>query len=117
MNEPGFIHIFITGQLYGIKSNSFSLFFRLIVGNYPNISRLLATNPKTIITLNTNLLLKGIDRACLFESEQKNNNVQLEIKDGTKIRISSSSSEMGKIEETQNIIALNGGNDLSITLD
>jgi DNA polymerase III subunit beta len=116
-NEPGVIHIFVTDSYMVFKSNNTSLFSRLIEGNYPNISGLLPTNSKTIITLDTQQLLKGIDRACLFSSEWKNNNVHLDIKDGTKIKISSTSSEIGKIEETQNINAIDGETDLSISLD
>lgn len=52
-----------------------------------------------------------------FASEWKNNNVHLEIKNDTKIRIFSNSSEIGKIEETQNIKTINGETDLSISLD
>jgi DNA polymerase III subunit beta len=116
-NDSGVIHIFVTDSYMVFKSNTISLFSRLIEGNYPNISGLLPNNSKTIITLDTKQLLKGIDRACLFASEWKNNNVHLEIKDGTKIRISSNSSEIGKIEETQTIKAINGETDLSISLD
>jgi DNA polymerase III subunit beta len=52
----------------------------------------MASGTFIIITLNTNQLLKGIDRACLFAGEGKNNNVKLEIKD-TKVKISSQASE------------------------
>jgi len=115
--ETGVIHIFVTDNYIVFKSNTISLFSRLIDGNYPNISGLLPNDSKTIITLNTNQLLKGIDRACLFASEWKNNNVHLEIKNDTKIRISSNSSEIGKIEETQNIKMINGETNLSISID
>lgn len=53
----------------------------------------MASGTFIIITLNTNQLLKGIDRACLFAGEGKNNNVKLEIKD-TKIKISSQAPEI-----------------------
>ncbi|WP_445480633.1 hypothetical protein ACULLL_10990 [Lysinibacillus irui] len=72
---------------------------------------------QSIITLNRKQLLKGIDRACLFANEWKNNNVNLEIIDGTKIKISSNSSEIGKIEEIQPIREINGDRDLRISLD
>jgi DNA polymerase III subunit beta len=113
----GEIRIYITDSYIMFKSTTISLFSRLIEGNYPNISGLLPKNPKTIISLNTKQLLKGIDRACLFASEWNNNNVNLEIHDGNKIRISSNSTEMGKIEETQNITLLSGKKELSISLD
>lgn len=52
-----------------------------------------------------------------FASEWKNNNVHMEIKDGLKLKITSNSSEIGKIEETQPINKLSGETDLSISLD
>lgn len=72
---------------------------------------------KTIITLDTNTLLKGIGRACLFASEWRNNNVLIEILDNSMLRISSNSSELGKIEETQSIKSIRGEAGLGVSLD
>jgi DNA polymerase III subunit beta len=116
-NDSGVIHIFVTDSYMVFKTNSISLFSRLIEGNYPNISGLLPNNPKTIITVDTNQLLMGIDRACLFASEWKHNNVHLEINNGTRLKISSNSSEIGRIEETQMIKTIKGEPDLRISLD
>ncbi|WP_350302183.1 DNA polymerase III subunit beta [Peribacillus frigoritolerans] len=116
-DEAGIIHIFITKSYIVFKSNNISLFSRLIEGNYPNVSGLLPKDSKTIITLDTKTLLRGIDRACLFASEWKNNNVHLEILDNSKLKISSNSTEMGKIEEAQSIKEIRGDAGLSISLD
>lgn len=89
----------------------------MIEGNYPNITGLFPKNFKTTITLDTAQLLLAIDRACLFASEWKNNNVQLEILDAKRIKISSHSSNIGGIEEIQNIKEINGETDLTISLD
>ncbi|MCM3757532.1 DNA polymerase III subunit beta [Sporosarcina aquimarina] len=116
-NEAGVVKLLVIDSYMVFKLNSISLFSRLIEGNYPNISALLPNNSKTSITLNTNQLLKGIDRACLFASEWKNNNIFLEIQDGSTIRISSNASQIGKIEETQTINTIKGETNLSISLD
>lgn len=116
-NDNGEVRIYVTDNYMVFKTSSFTLFSRLIEGNYPNITGLLPKNSKTTITLDTAQLLRGIDRACLFASEWKNNNVQLEIIDGKKIKISSNSSNIGGIEETQNIKLINGETDLTISLD
>ncbi|KGR84317.1 DNA polymerase III subunit beta [Lysinibacillus odysseyi] len=116
-NDNGEIRIYVTSSYMAFKTSSFTLFSRLIEGNYPNITGLLPKNAKTTIILDTAQLLTGIDRACLFASEWKNNNVQLEIVDGKKIKISSNSSNIGEIEETQNIKMINGETDLTISLD
>lgn len=116
-NEDSVIHIFISDRYMTFKTNTISLFSRLIDGNYPNVDGLFPSNSNAIITLNTNQLLKGIDRACFFASEWKNNNVHLEIMNGAKIKISSSSSAIGKLEETLPIMEIIGETSLNISLD
>lgn len=115
--ESSVINIFVSERYIVFKSNTISFFSKLIDGNYPNVSGLLSNNFKTTIILNTVQLLKAIDRACLFTSEWKNNNVQLEIKNGAKIKIFSNSTELGKIEETLDIKAITGDTNLTISLD
>ncbi|WP_400247535.1 DNA polymerase III subunit beta [Niallia sp. JL1B1071] len=116
-NVSGFIDLFVTDSYIVFKTNLTSLYSRLIEGNYPNVSGLFPKNARTIIIVNTKQFLKGVDRACLFASEWKNNNVYLEIKKDMKLKITSNSSEIGKIEETQTINKLDGETALSISLD
>ncbi|ALC90666.1 DNA polymerase III subunit beta [Bacillus sp. FJAT-18017] len=110
------INLFLTDSYILFKSESLSLYSRLIEGNFPNVSELLPKEFKTEISLNTTDFLKGIDRASLFASVTKNNNVNLEIKDN-KLKISSNSNEIGKIEETQSIKYISGDPYISISLD
>jgi DNA polymerase-3 subunit beta len=58
-----------------------------------------------------------MDRASLFAGEWKNNNVKISITDEHNLCISSSSSEMGTISETQKILSLEGETELSISID
>jgi DNA polymerase-3 subunit beta len=76
-HDTGVIQIFVIDSYMVFKSNTTLLYTRLIDGNYPNVIDFLPNHSKTIITLNTKQLLKGIDRACLFAKEWKNNNVNL----------------------------------------
>ncbi|WP_335869888.1 DNA polymerase III subunit beta [Bacillus sp. 2205SS5-2] len=115
--ELEMINIFISDNYIVFKSNSTSLYSRLIEGNYPDISSLLPRVFKTTITVDNKQSLNGIDRACLFANEWRNNNVHLEISGGNKVKISSNSTEIGKIEETQNIKFIEGESELSISLD
>ncbi|KSU63129.1 DNA polymerase III subunit beta [[Bacillus] enclensis] len=115
--ETEIIHIFLSDSYIVFKTADSSLFSRLIEGNYPNVSALIPKDSKTVITLDTKQFLKGIDRACLFASEWKNNNVHLEIINGSRLKISSTSSEIGRIEETQPFKNIEGGSELSISLD
>lgn len=111
------IHIFLTNTYIVFKANNVALFSRLIEGAYPSINGLLPQECKTTIVVNRTQFLKGIDRACLFASEWKNNNVQFEIKDDSKLIISSMSTEIGKIQETQSIMELKGDIGFRITLN
>ena len=94
-----------------------TLYSRLIDGIYPNAQSLLPTEPKATITLETQLLIEGIDRACVFSTEWKYNNVQLEIVDDVTIKISSNSTEVGMIEELQKSIKFDGESDFRMSFD
>ncbi|MFB7142908.1 DNA polymerase III subunit beta [Gottfriedia sp. NPDC056225] len=116
-SDSGDMNLFISENYIVFKSKLISLYSRLIEGRYPEVASLIPNEVKTIITLDTKQLLKGFERASIFASEWKNNNVYLEIIEGSKLKISSHSSEIGKIEETQIIKNLNGQTELSISLD
>ncbi|MBH0170131.1 DNA polymerase III subunit beta [Fictibacillus sp. 18YEL24] len=98
------------------ETDEISLYSRLISGQYPNTSKLIPNEQKTVLSLNKERFVKGIERACLFAGEWKNNNIMLSIKDH-KLCISSGSSEMGSIQELQEIKDLSGDEDLKISID
>jgi DNA polymerase III subunit beta len=111
------IDIFTADNHIVFKSNTKSLYSRLIEGNYPNISGLIPQQSSTTVTLDTKRLLKGIDRASIFASEWRNNNIKFQVSEKSKVKISSLSSEMGQIEEIQDIKNISGDEELNITLD
>ncbi len=110
------IELSMNEQFILFKTNEFTLYSRLIEGNYPETSGLLPIETMTVITMNTKQLIKGIDRACLFASEWKNNNIYLELNEET-LTISSTSTEIGKIEETQVVMNIEGHKNLKIACD
>ena len=114
--EESEVQIFSSESYLVFKTKSIMLCSRLIEGKYPDVTGLIPNEAKTVIKLDAKKLLKGIDRACLFALEWKNNNVLLEIKEGT-LKISSVSSAIGKIEETQPLLEITGERELSISLD
>ncbi|WP_282172022.1 DNA polymerase III subunit beta [Cytobacillus firmus] len=114
--EESEIQILSSESYLAFKTKSIMLCSRLIEGKYPDVTGLIPNEAKTVIQLDAKKLLKGIDRACLFAHEWKNNNVLLEIKEDA-LKISSVSSAIGKIEETQPLIELTGERELSISLD
>lgn len=93
-----------------------TLYTRLIEGTYPNIARLIPSETKTTVTLKSLSLLEAIDRANLFSRESRNNFVKLEL-DGRKLRIASDSSDLGQIEETQQITGLEGDPQVTLSLN
>ncbi|WP_137790225.1 DNA polymerase III subunit beta [Bacillus sp. E(2018)] len=98
------------------ETDHISLYSRLISGQYPNTSKLIPNEQITVLTLNRELLEKGIDRACLFAGEWKNNTITLSIQEH-KLCISSGSSEMGHIQEFQEIKDLAGDDNIKISID
>jgi DNA polymerase III subunit beta len=106
-SAEGYIHF---------KTNEISLYSRLIAGHYPNTTALIPTEIKTTIVLCKETLIKGVDRACLFAGEWKNNNVSLSINE-QKLCISSGTSEMGNIQEFQEIKEIIGEEEMKVSID
>ncbi|WP_042143043.1 DNA polymerase III subunit beta [Paucisalibacillus sp. EB02] len=111
------VAIITTNSYIVFKTSTASLYSKLIDGNYPNVSSLLSQNFRTEIRLSTKQLLQGIERASVFASDMKNNNITLQIKDEFTIMISSGTSEFGQIEEKQSIMDITNQKELSITFD
>lgn len=109
--------LYITKQYIAFQFHSITLFSRLIEGNYPNVESLIPKEARTTLILNKELLKQGIDRASLFGSVIENNKVLLEVTRDLKLRICSTSTEFGEIEEVQSIINLQGESELSVAID
>ena len=81
----------------------------LLNGTYPNTDTLIPTEFQTKLQLNLNDFYDVVDRAALLTQVKDKNIVQLELKDNN-IIITSSSPEIGKVEEVMPIKALTGPN-------
>lgn len=96
------IDIVITENQVLFKAKHLLFFSRLLEGNYPDTSRLIPTESKTEIVVNTKEFLQAIDRASLLAREGRNNVVKLSTIENDNIEISSNTPEIGKvIEEIQ----------------
>ncbi|ENH98452.1 DNA polymerase III subunit beta [Gracilibacillus halophilus YIM-C55.5] len=86
------------------------LFFlsRLLDGKYPETSRLIPEESKTIIYAQTKNLLQAVDRASLLARENHNNVIQLQTIDDKTIEVTSNSPEIGKVEEDVTINQIDG---------
>jgi DNA polymerase III subunit beta len=93
------IDIVITENQILFKATHLLFFSRLLEGNYPDTSRLIPTESKTDIVLQSKEFLQAIDRASLLAREGRNNVVKFStIEDGS-IEISSNTPEVGKVVE------------------
>ncbi|MDC3414908.1 DNA polymerase III subunit beta [Aquibacillus sp. 3ASR75-11] len=81
---------------------------RLLDGNYPETSRLIPEQSKTIVYVSTNDLLRAIDRASLLAKENKNNVVKLVTKPNNQLEVSSNSPEIGRVLEEVTAKHING---------
>ena len=81
---------------------------RILDGTFPDTSRIIPTQYKTELVLDTKKLIEAIDRAYLLSREEKTNIVRLQTKEDGTIEISSSSSELGRVTEELEAQEFNG---------
>ncbi|MEH7123445.1 DNA polymerase III subunit beta [Bacillus sp. JJ1773] len=96
-NDP--VEIVITENQVLFKAKHLLFFSRLLEGNYPDTSRLIPTESKTDIVVNTKEFLHAIDRASLLAREGRNNVVKFTTIDAGVIEISSNTPEIGHVVE------------------
>ncbi|MFS0784099.1 DNA polymerase III subunit beta [Bacillus sp. 1P06AnD] len=101
------VHVVITENQILFKTKHLLFFSRLLEGNYPDTSRLIPSESKTDVTLNTKDFLQSIVRASLL-GEGKNNIVKLSTLGQTGIEISSNIPEIGKVVEEVQIQSITG---------
>ena len=79
--------------------NNVSFITRLIEGSYPDVSSLFPKNYLVEIKFYKNELISAIDRAALFNTNDALNLVKIQILPNNKIKLLSTSTEIGNIEE------------------
>ncbi|AAU17829.1 DNA polymerase III subunit beta [Bacillus cereus] len=112
-----FVSIYLSESHIIFTFGTTTLYSRLIEGKYPNISTLIPNEFQTVINIDRQRMLQGVDRSSLLASERANNNVNLEIVNESTIQISSNASQIGKISETQQIDVIQGKKQLNISFD
>lgn len=112
-----FVSIYLSESHIIFTFGTTTLYSRLIEGKYPNISTLIPNEFQTVINMDRQRMLQGVDRSSLLASEWANNNVNLEIVNESTIQISSNASQIGKISETQQIDVIQGEKQLNISFD
>ncbi|WP_210367584.1 DNA polymerase III subunit beta [Bacillus sp. REN3] len=93
------VEIVITENQVLFKAKHLLFFSRLLEGNYPDTARLIPTESKTDVVVNTKEFLHAIDRASLLAREGRNNVVKFSIIEGGAIEVSSNTPEIGTVVE------------------
>lgn len=108
------IQISVTSNQILFRTKRLQFLSRLLDGNYPETSRLIPTQSKTVLYFNTKELLHTIDRASLLAREERNNVVRLTIKENNMVEIASNHPEVGNVTE-EIAISSKEGEDLKIS--
>lgn len=102
------VDIVITENQVLFKAKHLLFYSRLLEGNYPDTSRLIPSENKTNVTVNTKEFLHAIDRASLLAREGKNNVVKFATIDGGVVEVSSNTPEIGNVVEEIQAIEVEG---------
>lgn len=102
------VEISATSNLILFRTKNLFFLSRLLDGNYPETSRLIPEQGKTILHAKTRDLINTIDRASLLSKEERNNVVKLTTKDNQVIEITSNSPEVGQVAEELMIEKIDG---------
>lgn len=93
------VEVTVTESQVLFKTKHTLFYSRLLEGKYPETSKLIPTDSKTMIELERKPFLHAIERASLLAKEEHNNVVKL-VNDGEKrLEISSHSPEIGQVFE------------------
>lgn len=102
------VEIVITENQVLFKAKNILFFSRLLEGNYPDTSRLIPSESKTNLTINSKDFLQAIDRASLLAKEARNNVVKFSTFTNSMVEISSNSPEIGKVSEEIQAVEISG---------
>ncbi|RRJ63011.1 DNA polymerase III subunit beta [Paenibacillus oralis] len=102
------IEIVVADNQVLFKIDRVLFYTRILDGTYPDTSKIIPTNYKTELILDTKKLSDSIDRAYLLSREEKTNIVRLQTLEDGSIEISSSSSELGKVTEQMEVAQFTG---------
>ncbi|MGI8313958.1 DNA polymerase III subunit beta [Halobacillus mangrovi] len=93
------IEVSVTENQVLFRTKHLYFLSRLLDGNYPETSRLIPEQSKTIVKIDTKELLQSVDRASLLAKENRNNVVRLITKENNHLEITGNSPEVGNVVE------------------
>lgn len=107
-DDREWVEFVVTESQILFRMKNLLFFSRLLDGNYPDTKRLIPTEGKTDIIVNTKEMLAAIERASLLAREGQNNVVKFVTLNDNEIEISSHSPEVGKVYEKMTAHSLEG---------
>lgn len=105
-NDP--IQFVVTENQILFKATNLLFFSRLLEGKYPDTSKLIPTDSKTLVSLNAKDFLQAVDRASLLAREGKNNVIKFCTLEQQLIEVSSYTPEIGKVVEKVKGLSIDG---------
>ncbi|WP_188456207.1 DNA polymerase III subunit beta [Virgibacillus oceani] len=102
------VEISVTNNQILFRTKHLYFLSRLLDGTYPETSRLIPEQSKTVIHANTKDLLHTVDRASLLAKEERNNVVKLATNNNQFLEITSNSPEIGRVAEEIAVQAIEG---------
>ena len=93
------VELYLINNKALFKYQNVSFVTRLIEGTYPDVSSLFPKNSLVDLKFNKNELIAAIDRAALLNSNDNLNLVKIQISPNKKVKILSTSTEIGNVEE------------------
>ncbi|EHM7934473.1 DNA polymerase III subunit beta [Listeria innocua] len=81
------------------KLKDLLFYSHLLEGSYPDTSRLIPTDTKSELVINSRAFLQAIDRASLLARENRNNVIKLMTLENGQVEVSSNSPEVGNVSE------------------
>jgi len=108
------VEVSVTNNQILFRTKNIYFLSRLLDGKYPETSRLIPEERKTVLRVKTKELLHTIDRASLLSKDDHNNVVRLTTNDNKNAEITSNSPEVGTVSEDIAIQTMEG-EDLKIS--
>lgn len=93
------IELVIASNQILFKLKDLLFYSRLLEGSYPDTSRLIPTDIKSELVINSKSFLQAIDRASLLARENRNNVIKLATLENGQVEVSSNSPEIGNVSE------------------
>ncbi|MEN2467117.1 DNA polymerase III subunit beta [Ornithinibacillus sp. FSL M8-0202] len=102
------VEISVTNNQILFRTKHLNFLSRILDGNYPETSRLIPEQSKTVLQVKTKDLISSIDRASLLAREERNNVVKLSTLDQNIVEITSNSPEVGHVSEELTVQSIEG---------